>query len=86
MIGLDSSAAIWAKLQAYHISQICARVNKMKFQLRTLKHNRFVSVYLLNIKKTVDTLVVVDALITIEDHIDAMLDDLPDEYDLLLQL
>jgi len=81
MVGLDSSAIIWAKLQTYHISQIRARVEKLKFQLKTPKRDMSVSVFLLDIKKTVDTLVVVDSPITTEDHIDAMLDDLPDEYD-----
>jgi len=35
----------------------------------------------LGIKKIVDTLVAIDSPITTEDHIDAILDGLPDEYD-----
>lgn len=51
----------------------------MKLQLRTSKHNNFVLVFLLDIKKTIDTLAAVDFPITIEDHIDAVLDGLLDD-------
>jgi len=63
-----------------HISQIRARVKKLKLQLRTPKRDKSVSVYLLDIKKTVDTLATVDSPITTEGHIDAILDSLPNEY------
>jgi len=76
IVGLDSFAAIWVKLQTYHISQIRARVKKLKLQLR-----RSVSVFLLDIKKTVNTLAAIGSPIRTEDHIDTILDGLPDEYD-----
>ena len=62
-------------------NEIRGRVKKLKLQLRTLKCDKSVSMYLLDIKKTVDTLVVIGSPITTEDHIDTILDGLPNEYD-----
>jgi len=50
-------------------------------QLRTPKRDRTIFVFLLDIKKTVDTLAAIGTPITVEDHIEAILDSLPEDYD-----
>ena len=52
---------------------------KLKLQLKTLKRDRSVAVYIIDIKRVIDALI--GAPITEEDHIEAILDDLPKEYD-----
>jgi len=49
--------------------------------LRIPKKDCYVSTFLIEIKKTVDNLVVVGCPISTEDHIEAILDGLSDEYD-----
>jgi len=53
----------------------------LKLLLKTTKNNKFVSTYLLDIKKTVDTLAAIGVAISTEEHIEMILDDLSDEYD-----
>jgi len=55
--------------------------NKLKVQLRYPEKYHIISTYLLDQKKIVDTIAVVGASISIDDQIEAILDDLPDEYD-----
>jgi len=58
-----------------------ATIKKLKLLLKTPKNDKFVSNYLLDIKKTVDNLAAVGADISTEEHIEAILDGLSDEYD-----
>jgi len=81
IVGLDSSHQVWHTLQTHNASQTRAQIKKHKQLLRTPKKERFVSAYLIEIKKTVDNLAAVGCPISIEDHIDAILDGLFDEYD-----
>jgi len=59
MVGMDTSAQVWEKLQTHYASQTHAQIKKHKQQLRTPKKDRSISAYLLDIKKTVDQLAVV---------------------------
>ena len=52
-----------------------------KLLLKTTKNDKSVSTYLLDIKKTVDNLAAVGADISTEEHIEAILDGLSEEYD-----
>jgi len=54
---------------------------KLKLHLHTSKKDHNINTYLLDIKKTVDTLTIVGAPITTEDHIEVILYGLPDEND-----
>jgi len=74
MVGLDSSHQVWHKLQTHYASQTRAQIKKHKQLLRTPKKDRSVSAYLLEIKKTVDTLAIVGCPISTEDHIEVVLD------------
>jgi len=56
MVGLRTSTAIWKKLTIYFASQSRARVKKLKLQLKVSKKDRSISTYILDIKKTVDSL------------------------------
>jgi len=81
MVGLDSSHQVWRKLQTHYASQTRAPIKKHKQHLRAPKKHRSISTFLLDIKKTVDNLAVVGCPISTEDHIEAILDGLSDEYD-----
>jgi len=53
----------------------------LKLLLKTPKNDHYVSTYLLDIKKTVDTLAAMGIVISTEEHIETILDGLSDEYD-----
>jgi len=78
MVGLKKSTDIWKCLCTSYASRTRATIKKLKLLLKTPKNNKFVSTYLLDIKKTVDHLATVGAT---EEHIEAILDGLSDEYD-----
>jgi len=83
MVDLDSTHQIWSKLHVYYASQTRARarVKQLRLQLRNPKRDRSITIFLLDIKKTVDTLAAVGSPISTKDHIEAILDGLPEEYD-----
>ena len=81
MVGLEKSTNIWKYLCTSYASHTRATIKKLKLLLKTTKNDKFVSKYLLGIKKTVDTFVVVGVAISIEEHIKTILDGLSDEYD-----
>jgi len=81
MVGMDTSTQVWEKLHTHYVSQTRAQINKHKQQLCTPKKDRSISAYLLDIKKIVDQLAAVGCPISTEDHIEAVLDGLSDEYD-----
>jgi len=53
----------------------------LEIQLRTTKKGRSITIYLL--KKIVDTLVVIGASISNDDHVETILDGLSDKYTIL---
>ena len=56
MVGLDSSAEIWKHLITYYASYTRAMIKKFCLLLKTLKNDKFISTYINNIKKIVDSL------------------------------
>ena len=68
-------------MNTYYASHSRAKVKKLKLQLKTLKHERDIPTYLLDIQKSVNSLSANGSSITDEDHIEAILDGLPEEYD-----
>jgi len=81
MVGLRFAYLTWDKLNVYYASHTRAKIRKLKLLLKTPKRDRSISTYLLDIKKVVDSLAATGSAITAEDHIDAVLDGLPEEYD-----
>jgi histone deacetylase 1/2 len=81
MVGLDRSYQVWKRLEIYYASHTCARVKKLKLQLRLLKKDKSINEYLLEIKKIVDSLATIGSAVSEEDHIEAIMDGLPEEYD-----
>jgi len=73
MVSLDSSAKIWHRLLTHYASHTRTMVRKLKLLLMTPKNDRSIYVYINDIKKVVDSLVVVGFPFLPADHIDAML-------------
>lgn len=81
MVGCDYSFQVWEKLEQFFASQTKAKVNQLKTQLRSLKKGSLSATdYLLKIKKLVDSLFSVGSPLTTADHIEAILEGLPEEY------
>ena len=81
MVGLSTASKIWERLHTYFASQTRAKVKKLKIQLQAPKKDRLINLYLLEIKKITDTLSVIGSPVSINDHIEAILDGLPEDYD-----
>jgi len=81
MVGLEQSWQIWKRFQVYYASQTRAKVKKLKVQLRMITKDKSISEYLLAIKKIVDSLAAIGSAISNDDHIEAILDGLPEDYD-----
>jgi len=65
----------------YHAYQNWVSVKKLNIQLRAPKNDRFVVVYLLDIKKHVYSLVDISSPMSNDDHFEAILDGLSEEFD-----
>jgi len=63
MVGLTTSAQIWKKLKIYYATQSCAKIKKLKLQLKILKRGRSVDAYVLNVKRVTDLLPYVHPLL-----------------------
>jgi len=68
-------------LHTYFSPHTRAQIKKLKLLLKNPKKDRFISTYVLDIKCIVDALAVVGAPISLEDHIETILDDLPADFD-----
>lgn len=64
-----------------------AKVRQFRSELKsTKKGSRSISEYLLRIKAIVDSLIAIGDSITYQDHVDAILDGLPEEYGALVMM
>ena len=81
MVGLESFAAIWTRLSTYYASHTRATIKKLRLLLRTPKNDRTITNYLLDIRKTIDSLFSIGASVSNIEHINAILDGLSGEYD-----
>ena len=84
MVRCVYSYQIWEKVEKFFASQTRAKITQLKLQLRSIRKSSPMNAYLLEIKKAVDQLIAVGALVAIEEQIQAILDGLPADY-LLLQ-
>lgn len=81
MVGCDHASQVWDRLEEFFASQTKAKVRQFKTQLKTLKKGSMkVTEYLLKVKKLVDNLFSVGAPLTVADHIEAILEGLPPDY------
>ena len=82
MVNCDTAAQIWKTLEVYFAQQIRAKVSQFKTQLsRTKKIDITMNEYLLKIRNLVDLLVLVGESYTERDHVEAICEGLPDEYE-----
>ena len=81
VVGCDFAYQIWKKLDVYFASKTKAKVRQLKMQLKSIKKQRISAAkYVLKIKKVIDSLAAVKSPISTEDHIEAILDGLSEEY------
>jgi len=80
VVGLNTSTQIWKCLQDQYASHTCAQIQKMKFLLKTPKNDKTNYAYLHDIKKVVNMLVVISVPVTTKDHIESILEGLPEDY------
>ena len=81
MVGLKSSSQIWDTFNTYFESNTRAQIKIFFCDSELQKNDRAISAYLLEIKKSVDSLAIIGAPISIEDHIEAILDGLSKDFD-----
>ncbi|RVX03711.1 Retrovirus-related Pol polyprotein from transposon RE1 [Vitis vinifera] len=82
MVNCDTSAQVWKTLELYFATQVRAKVTQFKTQLHnTKKGDLSISDYLLKIRNVVDLLALVGHKISIKDHIDAIFEGLPQDYE-----
>ncbi|RVW97157.1 Retrovirus-related Pol polyprotein from transposon TNT 1-94 [Vitis vinifera] len=82
MVNCDTSAQVWKTLELYFATQVRAKVTQFKTQLHnTKKGDLSISDYLLKIRNVVDLLALVGHKISVKDHIDAIFEGLPQDYE-----
>lgn len=81
VLGCKHSWEVWDKIHKYFYSHMKANVRQLRSELKSAKKGtRSMSEYLLQIKAIVDSLVAIGDPISEQDHIDVILDGLPEEY------
>jgi len=68
-------------LKVYYVSWNRVRVDKLKIQVCPSKKDKFVTVYVFYIKKYIDSLATIGSPISNDDHVEAILANLPEEFD-----
>lgn len=82
MVGAESAHQIWSKLNLYFAAQNRAKVSQFKLILQnTKKGSLTINEYLLKVKNVIDKLASVGHQLTDTDHIEAIFNGLPEEYD-----
>uniref|UniRef100_A0A803Q5I3 GAG-pre-integrase domain-containing protein n=1 Tax=Cannabis sativa TaxID=3483 RepID=A0A803Q5I3_CANSA len=84
MIGCDTTAEIWLALNEYYTALNAANIGLYKTQLRNTKMTGSLNDYLLKIKGIVDLLATIGHKQTSQDHIEAIFNGLPAEYDVFV--
>lgn len=84
MVNCETAAQVWHTIKVYFASQIRAKKSQFKTQLQnTCKDSLSVNEYLLRIRHFVNMLALLGYEISTKDHIDAIFNGLPPEYDIL---
>ena len=80
MVGCDFAFQIWAKVKKHFASQMREKVHQLRTQLKAMKKDGFASEFLFKVKKVTNSLVAIGALVSVEEHIEIILDGLGREY------
>lgn len=81
VIGCKHSYKVWDSIQKHFYTHLKAKVRQLRSELKnTKKANRSISEYLLRIKSIINSLVASGDSISDQDHIDSILEGLPEEY------
>nr|KYP47852.1 hypothetical protein KK1_030487 [Cajanus cajan] len=87
VIGCKSSFQIWDKIHAYFHAHTNAKARQLRSDLRsTTLDNRSVSDYLLRIQSLVDALTAIGNSVYPKEHLDIVLEGLPEEYESTVSL
>ncbi|CAH9139987.1 unnamed protein product, partial [Cuscuta epithymum] len=82
VIHCKQSHQLWNEIQDFFRSNVIARTRQLKSELyNTGKGDRSISDYLLRIQTIIDNLILVGESVTTKDHIDVILEGLPEEYE-----
>nr|KYP45672.1 hypothetical protein KK1_032786 [Cajanus cajan] len=82
VIGCKSSFQIWDKIHAYFHAHTNAKARQLRSDLRsTTLDNCTISDYLLRIQSLVDSLIAIGDSISSKEHLDIVLEGLPEEYE-----
>uniref|UniRef100_A0A803NGK1 Integrase catalytic domain-containing protein n=1 Tax=Cannabis sativa TaxID=3483 RepID=A0A803NGK1_CANSA len=84
MIDCDTTAQIWSSLNEYYTTLNSANISLYKTQLRNTKMVGSLNDFLLKIKGIVDLLATIEHKQTPQDHIEAIFNGLPPEYDVFV--
>uniref|UniRef100_A0A803QJK9 Integrase catalytic domain-containing protein n=1 Tax=Cannabis sativa TaxID=3483 RepID=A0A803QJK9_CANSA len=84
MVGSDSAAQIWINLCEYYTSLNRAKIGQYKTLLRNTKMQASLNDYLLKIKSVIDTLASIGHPTSAHDHIEAIFNGLPTEYNVFI--
>nr|KYP52257.1 hypothetical protein KK1_025861 [Cajanus cajan] len=87
VIGCKSSFQIWDKIHAYFHVHTNAKARQLQSDLRSTNlENRSISDYLLRIQSLVDALTTIGDSISSKEHLDIVLEGLPEEYESTVSL
>lgn len=81
VVGCKHAWQVWEKIQNHFYTTMKAKVRQLRFELKiTKKGSRSINEYLLRIKAIVDQLIAAGDTLSDQEHIDVVLDGLPEEY------
>lgn len=84
-IGCKQLCQVWEKIHKRFYSHLKARVHQLRSELKnTKKGNRSVSECLILIRAIIDSLQTIGDLVSEQDHIDTVLEGIPDEYNFVM--
>lgn len=87
VVGCVHSFELWEKIFAYFQKLGRTKVRQLRTELRTLTlENRTVKEYLAKVKSLVDSLASIGDSVSSRDHLDAILDGLPQAYDPIISI
>ena len=80
MVECEFCHQIWTRLETFFAFQVKAKIRQLKNKLINTKKEGGISDYLLQIKSTIDALILVEDPITDSNHVEAILNGLTEEY------
>lgn len=87
VLGCNHSYEVWEKIHKHFQSLLRAKVRQLRSELKnTKKESRSISEYLLRIKAIVDSLKAIGDTVSENEHVDAILEGLPQDYSSLVMM